>query len=352
MEKHNLIKLRTMCGYIDNEHHVWIPAYDCNTLFEGNIGDSLYRAVCINGQDDAFVNVRKIIKTENALYLFSPYNCSVSIYDINKASLDKWKFYHEKYTQISEILYDTNICWIIPVSFEHPILRIDLENRTVQELSLDIKNDNFTRGILTDDCILIANREKGNPIISQIFVEDGQNYNRIVKGINKVECFFADSHFVWILGLNCDDETKIFKVNIKDWEIVDIYNCKFEIRKDGNELDYIHMQKYEDKFILISSGEQPCRIIDFEKEYEHEIAENHKIERAKTVFESQIVGNELYMYVKNLNCVAKIDIEKELYSRIDLLGERGVDIINRKKFYSESKYELLEDYLEVVSEDM
>ncbi|MBP3603859.1 MAG: hypothetical protein J6J79_06910 [Lachnospiraceae bacterium] len=342
------MKIRTMCGYADGVD-IWVPSYDKNMLYKKSEEDEC-RLVCIPSGLDVFRNVRKICMYKNDLFFFSPYECKVGVFNVVDESLIQWNYYSKKYTQICEILFEDAICWIIPSDFEFPVLEVNLETKNVREFIFENDTRIFTRGMVVDGHIYIANRCGGQAIVSEIIPSTHFIQNHKIKQLERIECLYVDGDSVWVYGIDNINKAKIVQISVNSWEVLDEYTFTYSIYNNENALNYFRLFKYDNDFYLIPENGQPFRIFNWDNKCESIVEGTDSLEIQKNnYFETQLIENVMYIYVRNKNIIGILELDSKSYSEVCLFGKAGsVKDMKHTWYRNEGEYDTLSDFIEQI----
>ncbi len=302
------MEISTFGAYTDGIN-IWLPSADINALFHQTLtGFEEAKYLCsFEGIESSNAwKIGNVLCFEKKLFFFSQYSYVVWIFDLYTQKMKKVKYYERKSCFIPDIVQVGNDAWIMPRSFDSPVIIFNLSTGRSEQLKLENGNNvsdkfSFTYSCEDGQAVYFATRTCGNIHICKINCVNREVQYKSLNKIKYVNCLTVQDGNLYILALNNESKPVLIKYNTdRMTEERDIELSRISPLWNDATMFYFRMLSFKNSLIMLPGFAEEIVIYNTESKQESSISLPgdflHGCKKRNMSFFSKVNTVENYLY--------------------------------------------------------
>lgn len=318
------MKLTCYGAYIKGEEF-WFPSKEINALYYMNIADgkTKYVGMFQNCLNDTAWKIRKVIEYNNELYFFS--KSAYQVWKLNKVTgrMDEYTYNTQPVGQITNVEIVHKEAWVIPGSFDSPIICFDLQKKVGYQLQWDNETysawgtSSFTRVARTEDCLYFATRNKDDIHLCILDCSQKKISFREIDTLCRINCIGIKDNQLAVVGENKRRQGVLQIYDLHSMQILEENGLSLaESLTEKSDIKYVSLFFATNNIILVPAWAE--KVISYnldtktEKyiEFPDEFCSILGSEKAIRFYETIECGRKVYLMPYQISQILELDLEE------------------------------------------
>ena len=323
------MKIRSWGAVVDSDKNIWMPVLGTNKMLKrepsGNI--SIVGELKSDAHKNAANSILKCFCIGDEVYLFSRLSYEMWVLGSNSLRIRHLTYCEKECKGISDIaIVGKKVC-VFPVSFDCPLITVDLNTLDRREIPWTNNpyggNASFIRAQRAGQYIYTATRRKDDVYICEFNTEDeGVAFYQL--DVRMINCIYVGIKDYWAFVLKKNGDTVLQKYengfrNLKEEFVLGDIDSIDETGK----LYYFNLFLYGELVYFIPSAAERIYVYNhrtkegFFADYPEGVTDSGKCEDGLTFADTQHEGNMVYIFPHYFNQCIKLNLKDLSMETID-----------------------------------